>query len=131
MTKPKIFLSYYGNWRNWKDNSNLYPIAISRVMPSDPKFRIGIKHRLEWLAPSAKLLSLSKGGKITTEEYTVRFFKEKKELEDKWLAPTIELFHNLIKQGKTPVLLCFCKAGKFCHRNLVSQLMPEFEFIEI
>ena len=86
------------------------PIAIS-LYP--PKWFKG--DRLEFLAPSSRLLSDWKQG-MTEQEYIDRFRNELM-LIRRW--PTVKHWLDGLNPAIDQTLLCYEKPGEFCHRNLV------------
>ena len=89
-----------------------YPLSISQYAPfwySGPQFR--------QLAPKPDLLEAYKAGKVTPEEYTLDYQKRVLNRFD-----PVEVYERLTRYytGEV-VLLCYEKAGEFCHRRLVAE----------
>lgn len=94
-----IYTSYFGSYRG--DNG----VSIARFYPSNfvayPD-----------LFPSSKLLRLKKSGMISDDEYKVQYYNE--------------VLNNLNSEKvyselNEKVLLCYEKAGYFCHRHIVAE----------
>lgn len=111
----KIYTSYYGNSRNLH---NCITISISIGKP------FMIDHYLPELEPTKELLNAYKG-KLDKEGYSKRY---KEEVLDK-TSPSIiigKIRRIMIKDGRRcAVLLCYEKAGDFCHRHLVSEWLRD------
>ena len=105
-----IYTSYYANLK--KIPKNIIPISISRITPK----KINIKVFLQ-LAPSLNALGYYKQSK-DMNMFIDRFFEENL---NKLNAYEILNEINSYSKGKDVVLLCYEKAGDFCHRHLVSQ----------
>lgn len=81
---------------------------------------ITLKSGERHFAPSPKLLSLYKCGHIDPEGYTERFVQEMRESYRK--AP--QLWIDLALDDNY-ALACYCRAGDFCHRHLVVELLEK------
>ena len=88
------------------------PVAISLIVPywfSGPKY--------EKLAPTKKLLNLYKSGVISKTDYTKQYTSETLCRLD---ANTV--WEDLVNiAGQDATLLCYERAGEFCHRRLVAK----------
>ena len=92
-------------------------VSISRSKPKG----IAVQERLALLAPSQKLLDDWKAESIDQEEYTNRYRQE--------LGPKLHKFRSWISTvdpGEDITLLCWEKAGEFCHRNLAIKLVEKY-----
>lgn len=126
----RLYTSYYGMLKQIARVPELAPVAISRVVP---KFFTG--PQLECLAPSWELVNQYKYGSLTEEEYTNRYTLDKF-MPNMGLSPAqaylndtvnlephavLSVLRAQVGGGRIPVLLCYEKAGTFCHRHLVSK----------
>lgn len=112
LMRSHVFTSYFANIR--KIDTTIYtPVAICGGIPNWYK---GAWYKK--LAPKWDFFNEYKEGRITAEEYTVRYKAEV--LNNLWVGDVLDEIRALIPQGSTPVLICYEKVGDFCHRNLVS-----------
>ncbi len=112
----KIYTSYFAMLRHIP--KDIVPVSISLYAP--PGYQ-GLT--LKSLAPTKELLARYK--KDSNEEAYTEAFSEILEK----LTPDA-VYHVLEKMtgGRDCVLLCYEKAGSFCHRNLVAQWMNANEY---
>lgn len=71
------------------------------------------------LAPEwAMVMGIKKGGGLSEEDYTAQYneLMRNRYLEDK-------TFLNYLFEKERIVLLCYCKAGDFCHRHLLVKIL--------
>ena len=91
-------------------------IGISRSLPQSFQ---GIRS-LSFLAPSKELLSDWKHSQMDEADYTNRF---RAELGKRWSQ--IQPWLQSLQPQKDATLLCWERAGEFCHRNLVVQMLTK------
>lgn len=91
-------------------------LSISRSVPK--AFRIDGK--LSFFMPSQGLLQDWKQQLISETEYTKRF---RDEINVNW--PDVLIWLNKLEASSDLTLLCWERAGKFCHRNLVMRLLEK------
>ncbi|KAI9129387.1 DUF488 family protein [Acaryochloris sp. CCMEE 5410] len=84
-------------------------ISISRSHPRSFK----VDAWLSFLAPSQRLLDDWKHNQLNEEEYTDRY---RQELQQSW--PQVNSWLTSLTAERDCTLLCWEKAGEFCHRNL-------------
>lgn len=89
-------------------------VAISRSHPRS--FQVDTK--LPFLAPSQALLDDWKHHQLTESEYTERY---RQELQQSW--PQVNSWLASLTPEGDSTLLCWEKAGEFCHRNLAMQVV--------
>jgi uncharacterized protein YeaO (DUF488 family) len=94
--------------------SSTHPRAVS-IARWPPRWYGGA--RFLSLAPSARLLGQAKSGAIDWDEYTRRYRLEVLDALDP--VETMRVLNELV--GGPPVLLCWCAAGKPCHRHLTAE----------
>ena len=74
------------------------------------------------LCPSWKLVMDYKSKKINEQEYTERYYYE--------ILSNLDAARTYQELGEDAILLCYEKAGQFCHRHLVGKwLMDELHII--
>lgn len=87
----------------------------------------------EKLAPSPDLLQRYKSGYVSSSEYVIEYEEVLAELDPR--STYRQCLNHLGENGKV-ALLCFEKAGDFCHRRLVAKWfekklgieVPEYDF---
>ena len=89
-------------------------VSISRSHPRSFK----VDSQLPFLAPSQSLLEDWKHHQLTETEYTERY---RQELQQSW-SQILPWLVSLTPEGDC-TLLCWEKAGEFCHRNLAMKLI--------
>lgn len=109
ISKDKVYSSYYARACRIVPDKRL--VAISIGIPDNFGGEI-----CRELNPPISLLNDYKNGKCTEEEYIDRY----KNSVLNGLNPR-EIYEKL--KGK--VILCYCGAGRFCHRNLVLEWLRE------
>lgn len=104
-------------------NMKLYTVQISqfRKVPPDTEFiSIALKGGLKEFSPTWDLLSRSKSGLASPEQYTSEFYplmrKSYQENRDSWV--------DLINKDKVAIG-CFCRNGNFCHRYLLVDIIKK------
>lgn len=112
-----IYTSYYGNRRNFPHN--YIPIQISNTAPFNIRFKID-KVIPDWKT----LVSPHKKGIISDEEYKDIYLKYLNKNKDSILK-TIRAFDSSQFQGRYPIMLCYCKKGNFCHRNILREWLND------
>ena len=90
----------------------LRAVAISRTRPKGWTGRV-----YEPLAPSWRLLQEAKSGEIDESEYTRRYREE--------VLSKLDPAAVRADLGEDAVLLCWERAGAFCHRRLVAEWLEE------
>ena len=72
----------------------------------------------KYFAPTWGIVMDIKNGKINEEEYTIQYHQQMlnsyEKHRDKW--------EELLERNAV-VLMCFCKAGQFCHRHLLTEYL--------
>ncbi|NJR56521.1 MAG: DUF488 domain-containing protein [Acaryochloris sp. CRU_2_0] len=89
-------------------------ISISRSSPKS----FQVDSHLPFLAPSQQLLEDWKKNQLTEAEYTGRY---RQQLQQSWLQ--VNSWLSSLTPEADCTLLCWEKAGEFCHRNLVMQMV--------
>ncbi|HEY9826767.1 MAG TPA: DUF488 family protein [Stenomitos sp.] len=89
-------------------------ISISRTIPKG----FVVQERLLLLAPSKELLADWKAGVLDEAQYTARY---RAELQAK--LPKIRQWLSTVDLAEDLTLLCWERAGEFCHRNLALKLI--------
>ena len=97
-----IYTSYFANWRNYPEGFRKIRIALW-----EPKYKTEIDGVALELAPTKDLLLSYKSNLIDDNEYTRVFNIKLASLNPAEIATK---YDNCI-------LLCYEKAGDFCHRN--------------
>ena len=113
-----ITTSYYAQEKKIKN-----PVRISQQ-----KYRWGTKSREYMkLAPPMYLVNHWKKGSITVEQYTEEYYRVvlSKLNPQEVLDEIIRIF------GDDATLLCFEKAGEFCHRRLVAEWIEKGTGVEV
>lgn len=82
------------------------------------RFDITVKSGHQMFAPTWPMVMDYKSKKTTEEEYT-KLYLEKMHRSYEYYRETWDW---LLKQDKV-VLVCFCKAGDFCHRLLLADIL--------
>ncbi len=72
--------------------------------------------RIDCLAPTWDIVQGVKSGRITPEEYTARY---RELMTARW--PAVKQWLNGLQGDET--LLCFCRPGTFCHRQLIAKMI--------
>ena len=116
---PKVFTSYYANWRRFPETAT--PISIAG---NAPEGFLGLEYKK--LAPKWSFFKDYKDGIIDEEGYTIQYNK----LILEPLSPKV-VFEELTKDlGTDIILLCWEKKGSFCHRHIVAKwLMNNLNFM--
>ena len=96
------------------ENHHGSSISISRSHPRS----FQVDTRLSFLAPSQALLDNWKHHQLTEADYTERY---RHELQQVW--PQVESWLISLTPESDCTLLCWEKAGEFCHRNLAMQMI--------
>lgn len=78
-----------------------------------------VKSGMPLLAPTWDIVMGHKKGRITDEEYTEAYLKM---LRDRWDSGLKKLFQDMLKDNEV-TLLCYCRAGKFCHRHILADCL--------
>ena len=95
-----------------RSGSHLRAVAISRTRPRGWTGRI-----YEPLAPSWHLLAEALSGEIDEAEYSRRYREE--------VLSKLDPAAVRADLGEDAVLLCWERAGAFCHRRLVAEWLEE------
>jgi uncharacterized protein YeaO (DUF488 family) len=93
-----------------KENHHGKLVSVSRTIPKI----FSTMETLNFFTPSSFLLKDWKDGVITKEQYIARFRKE-----IRGNLPKITEWVNKLDPSVDLTLLCWEKAGEFCHRNLI------------
>lgn len=110
----KVYTTYFGNLRNL--DLNIVPISICAITPN---FFKGIVY--SDVAPTKSILKqykLFKNKKVYTERY------ENEVLNNIDIHKFYEDL-SILSEGKDVALVCYEKAGDFCHRRLLAKRMEE------
>lgn len=112
---------YTGNYFN-DATKTMRRIRISLSMPK------GFDANETWMAVAPKwdLLGPYKDGAIDDDEYTRRY----RAMLDANADAVIERYRQLERRFRDSdaVLLCWCRAGAFCHRRLLAEWLGEHGF---
>jgi len=99
---------------------NLKLVSISRK----PPVWFTLSHQIyNPLCPSWDLVMSYKSGEITEEAYTIRYYNE--------ILNNLEPARTYQELGEDAILLCFEKAGDFCHRRIVADWFLKHLQIEV
>jgi uncharacterized protein YeaO (DUF488 family) len=84
----------------------------------DNRLDITVKTGWNVFAPTWDMVMNYKDGKISQEEYTKQYYDKMRisyaNRRDDW---------NWLLRQEEVVLVCFCKAGDFCHRLLLADIL--------
>lgn len=128
----KLYTSCYSSFE--KIPKDFLCIGISRYIPKELQTTEILNFLYtpnSILAPSEVLLKDMKEGRISNEEYTVRYFQELgqniKKLgfssSNEYFAKMISEFERDSSNWQGIVFMCYEKPQEFCHRHLLSALM--------
>lgn len=106
-----ILTSYFAKHRAFP--TDMEPVCIARWAPRGTHYPV-----LMHLAPSGELLKAYKAGEVSKEQYTETFNEQLSRLDAQQVGEELE--------GK--ILLCYEKAGDFCHRHLVADWLRQNGF---
>jgi hypothetical protein len=65
-----------------------------------------------------------KSGLISDAEYTKRY-RKKLDGNKEEILKTMKAFDSSQFQGRATIMLCYCKKGNFCHRNILREWINE------
>lgn len=65
-----------------------------------------------------------KEGKISEKVYTKRYLDQLDSNKEEILK-IVRCFDSTRFQGRATIMLCYCKRGNFCHRNILRQWLNE------
>jgi len=103
----------------------LYTISLSQWRRAKelniPLLDITYKSGIQALAPSGKALGEYKKGLVTDEEYTKLYIQK---MRNSFLDSP-EVWESLFLNKKL-ALACYCKAGVFCHRHILTELLVKY-----
>ena len=108
----KIYTSNYASIKKFTNKDYIF-IGISGTVPDWFK-----EERLLILAPTWSLVRDYKAGEITEAQYRKEFIALLK-------RRNINFKHVVKELKNNSVLLCYEKAGEFCHRRIVAQLIEQ------
>jgi len=94
-------------------------ILVSRYHPRKSFKELRIDRWMKPLGPSPELLRDWKSGKVTEEEYEIRYRAEIRNQKE-----TVEKLVSLAS-SHVITLLCFEKEGEFCHRHILRNIIEE------
>ena len=114
MFEPKVFTSYYANWRRFPETATTISIAGKA-----PESYFGLEYKK--LAPKWGFFNDYKSGKIDEEGYTVEYYKQV--LSN--LKPEVVYSELINDLGTDIILLCWEKTGSFCHRHIVAKWLQD------
>lgn len=115
-----IYTSYFSNYRN-------FPIGLEPISIAFYPHQSGFNGRTFWaLTPDHKMLIGYKQGKVTQEEFKVRYLAK---LDALLAKEGIDAFQEL----NGLILLCYEKRGEFCHRHILAEWLRShgFEVTEV
>ncbi len=92
-------------------------IAVSRTIPRGFK----VDGSLLFLAPSSDLLNDWKAQKIDESGYIQRY---REQIKDNWIE--VKLWLDSLNSKQRLTILCYEKAGSFCHRTLIIKLVKKY-----
>ena len=95
---------------------NVYTSTINYIGPH--KLDISIKSGEKAFAPTWDMVRRYKNGDLCRAEYTEMYEAMLKQS----MTDNLITWHDLL-QRKIVVLCCYCKAGGFCHRNILSRVL--------
>lgn len=111
---------------------SLYTIQLSKwriAKANNVKFiDITVKSGSSVFSPTWDMVLASKSGAINEDEYIDRYVTLLCERLSEDKKPFDDL-HNDIISGDVAVA-CYCRSGKFCHRNILVQFMQSLYDIE-
>ncbi len=84
------------------------------------RFDITVKSGVEAFAPTWGMVRGFKNGSISEEDYTEKYL----EMMRKSKEERPEIWRELLEKDRV-VLVCYCKAGEFCHRLLLADILVE------
>lgn len=113
MDKGTLYLSYYGNYRNFPKEFLLVP--VSRTLPREMDYYYYARD----LAPSEELKNAYKYEGLGWEEFSLRFIKELDSRDG--VARDVSVIEKFLDEGKDVCLLCYEKEGN-CHRYILGEL---------
>lgn len=118
-----IYTSNYSKAIKLINSGKCSPQDFVQISNSKPDYFPSIT-KLNILVPDWSIVSAIKNNEITSEQYT-KFYKEN----------NLKLLSSALieKQLLGKILLCYCGAGKFCHRHTVRNYLNElgYKCIEI
>ena len=82
-----------------------------------PYFDITIMTGNKLFSPTWQMVKDYKAGKLSKEDYTTKYL----ELMRKSYNLNKDIWNNLLT--KDAVLACYCKAGEFCHRLILADIL--------
>lgn len=120
-----IHTSYFAKLKSISGNGNLYPISIACTIPKGiadsgiPEYRK--------LCPPYDLLKAYKDGMCSEDMYIVNY--QNNVLNRLNANKVVEELQAMCPEGMEPVLVCWEKSDKFCHRHIVSKWLCDNGFI--
>lgn len=113
-----IYTSNYAKAIKLINSGKCSPEDFVQISNSKPDYFPSIT-KISLLVPDWNIVSAIKNNEITSEQYT-RFYTKNN------LALLTESFIEKNLYGK--ILLCYCGAGKFCHRHVVRNYLNELGY---
>lgn len=108
-----IYTSYYGNYKKFPNN----PITI-QISNSAP---FSTRYQIQAVVPDWNtMVKPLKEGQITEKRYTHRYLRQLEANKESILA-SVRRLDSTKFQGRSPIMLCYCKKGTFCHRNILRE----------
>ena len=114
-----IYTSYYGNHRNFPKNSLYIQISTSSPDRFIPSFFIKAVFP-DWNT----MVKPYKEGLINEAEYTKRY-RKKLDSNKGEILKTMKAFDSSRFKERATIMLCYCKKGNFCHRNILREWLNE------
>jgi uncharacterized protein YeaO (DUF488 family) len=84
------------------------------------RFDITVKKGSDVFCPEWEMVMAYKNGNMSIKEYTSKYHKM---MQDSY-KENREVWNRLL-QADYVVLVCFCKAGEFCHRLLLAEYLEK------
>ncbi len=96
-------------------------VLVSRYWPRGVK-KEAVDRWIKGLGPSPALIKAWKTGEITWPEFGKRYAGERGSEEWKTAFEELKAFLSGLK-GKDATLLCTCREGEHCHREIIKELL--------
>ena len=96
-------------------------VLVSRYWPRGVK-KESVDLWIKDLGPSPALIKSWKAGKITWAEFRKRYAAERGSEEWKAAFDELKAYLGALK-GKDATLLCTCREGEHCHREILKEML--------
>lgn len=117
----RVYTSYYAKMS--RDLHGMVPVAISTSVPA---WFPWITENLRILVPGWDLVMGIKDGRITEEQYRERYKAKLAGIDKEKVWKDLKNI-SARNGNRDVVLLCYEKAGSFCHRHLVAEWLGDAE----